>query len=518
MQGVRLYQSAGRPPCPPNLGIPRKLTVHCQNPMTAMRPPRDWTQGSVTRNLLTLSWPMMVTEGLYTLGISIDMIWVGRLGSGAIAGIGVAGIFAGFQMMIMTGFGVGTRAVVARFVGAGDVEGANHASQQAFVICVIYTVVMVALGLSLAEPLLTMMGFAPDVVAVGADYMRIMFGLGSVTVAFWYMGYSIIQASGDAITPMVIIILYRLLHVPLSYALVLGEWGLPQMGSSGAALANVISRGVGAALVLAALYGGWGIHLDWTPFRDAWRRGGPVAAALSLRRVVGFEPSRLRLTMRGFRVDLATVWRMVRIGLPASVMGVQRTLGMAIIAGLMAPFGTIAVAAHSLLQRVDMVLVPPAMGLGMASGVLAGQNLGAGQPLRAERSAWRATIVSSMLMVAAAVTVFLFAESIVGIFTKDAELIGWTSRFLRVSAVGYLALGPGTVLMQSLAGAGDTFAPMIIGVVTAWAIQLPLALLLPNIGDFGVFGIRWALVIGVIIQGVVALVYFRLGRWKRKRV
>ncbi len=179
--------------------------------MAAMRSPKDWTQGSVTRNLLTLSWPMMVTEGLYMLGISIDMIWVGRISTGAIAGIGVAGIFAGFQMMIMTGFGIGTRAVVARFVGAGDIEGANHAAQQAFVICVIYTVVMMALGLIFAEPVLRLMGFTPEVVTIGSEYVYIMFGLGSVTVAFWYMGYSIIQASGDAITPMVIIILYRLL-------------------------------------------------------------------------------------------------------------------------------------------------------------------------------------------------------------------------------------------------------------------------------------------------------------------
>jgi len=486
--------------------------------MEAMQSRRDWTQGSVTRNLLALSWPMMVTEGLYMFGISIDMIWVGRISTEAIAGIGVAGIFAGFQLMIMTGLGVGTRAVVARFVGAGDIEGANHASQQAFVISVIYTVVMTAIGLIFAEPVLRLMGFAPDVVATGAGYLRIMFGLGSVTVAFWYMGYSIIQASGDAITPMVITIFYRLLHIPLSYALVLGQWGLPEMGANGAALANTISRSIGAVLVLAALYGGWSINFNQAPFRESWRSGGPIGVLLSLRRVVGFGSSRLRLTMRRFRVDFPTVWRMARIGLPASVMGVQQTLGMAVIAALMAPFGTIAVAAHGLLQRVDMVLIPVSMGLGMASGVLTGQNLGAGQPERAERSAWRATIFSSAVMATAALIVFLFAESIVGIFTKDAELITWASRFLRISAAGYLAMGPGMVLMQTISGAGDTLPPMIIGVATAWAIQLPLALLLPNIGDFGVFGIRWALVIGAIIGGVVAFFYFRIGRWKRKRV
>jgi putative MATE family efflux protein len=428
---------------------------------------------------------MMVTEGLYTLGISIDMIWVGRLGPTAMAGIGVAGIFAGFQLMVMTGLSIGTRALIARRVGAGDIPGANHAAQQAFVISVAYTVVMALLGVFLAEPVLTLMGFAGDVVAVGASYMRIMFGLGSVTVAFWYMGYSIVQAAGDAVTPMLIIIFCRLLHVPLSYALVLGAWGLPEMGSDGAAMANVISRGIGAVLVLGVLYRGRG---------------------------------RLRLTLRGFRVHLATVWRMVRVGLPASAMGVQRSLSMAVIAALMAPFGTLAVTAHSLLQRVEMVLVPPCMGLGMAAGVLAGQNLGAGQPDRAARGCWQATAFAAALTGIAALAVLLWAEDLVGIFNREPELVALTSRFLRIGAVGYVFMGPSMVIMQSLSGAGDTIPPMVFGMVGSWGITLPLALTLPDAAGLGADGVRWALVIGVVAGAVAAVVYFRLGRWRQKRV
>jgi len=161
------------------------------------------------------------------------MVWVGRLGVAPMAAIGVAGIFAGFQMMLMTGLSIGTRAVVARFVGAGDINGANHAAQQAFVISVIYTVVMAVLGVTLAEPILALMGFAPDVVALGADYMRIMFGYGSITVAFWYMGYSIMQASGDAMTPLWIIIFYR---GRLRHGLAYGEDWYPRLGNGRTAL------------------------------------------------------------------------------------------------------------------------------------------------------------------------------------------------------------------------------------------------------------------------------------------
>jgi len=486
---------------------------------------KDWTRGSVTRNLLVLSWPMIVTEGLYMVGISIDMIWVGKLGAAAIAGIGVAGIYAGFQMMLMNGLGIGMRALIARFVGAGDIEQANHTGQQTFIIGVTYTVVMVILGLTLSEIILTLMGLEPDVIAVGTDYMRIMFGLGSVTVAFWLIGYSIMQASGDAVTPLVIVILYRIIHIPLSYALVFG-WGVfPDMGASGAAMANVISRGIGMALVLWALFTGRAVNFDWSGWKKDWADNRSpqdflrrIYAFIAVWRIPSLEKGRLRLTMKHFKADFFMVWRMVKIGIPASVMGVQRSLSLVIIAWLIAPFGTLAVAAHSLMQRVEMLLMPVNMGLGMASGVLAGQNLGAGHPGRAERGSWQAAGLSTVLMVICSMVVLAWAEEIVHIFSTEPDVVEMTSLFLRIAAAGYVVLGVGAVLGQSLSGAGDTVPPMVIGLVAGWLVTLPLAYLLPEITDMGVLGIRWALVIGMVITAIATLSYFRLGRWKRKRV
>jgi len=486
---------------------------------------KDWTRGSVTRNLLALSWPMVVTEGLYMIGISIDMIWVGKLGAAAIAGIGVAGIYAGFQMMLMNGLGIGIRALIARFVGSGDIGQANHTGQQAFIIGAAYTVVMVILGMMLSETVLTLMGLEPDVIAVGTDYMRIMFGLGSVTVAFWLIGYSIMQASGDAVTPLAIVILYRIIHIPLSYALVFG-WGFfPDMGASGAAMANVISRGLGMVLVLWALFTGRTVNFNWDRWVNGWadsRSSGNlllrIYAFIAVWRIPSLETGRLQLTMKHFQADLAMVWRMVKIGIPASVMGVQRSLSLAIVAWLIAPFGTLAVAAHSLMQRVEMLLMPVNLGLGMASGVLAGQNLGAGHPGRAGRGSWQAAGLSTVLMIICSVVVLAWAEEIVHIFSTEPDVVEMTSLFMRIAAAGYVVLGVGVVLGQSLSGAGDTVPPMVIGLVAGWLVTLPLAYLLPELTDMGVLGIRWALVIGMVITAIATISYFRLGRWKRKRV
>ena len=126
---------------------------------------RDWTKGSIIGNLWSLSWPMMIGGSLNMLGPTIDMIWVGKLGSAAIAGVGVSGMAVMVVNSLRMGLNTGARAMLARFVGAGDFEGANHIAQQAFIISAIFSLVMAVIGISLAEPILAVLGVEADVVA-----------------------------------------------------------------------------------------------------------------------------------------------------------------------------------------------------------------------------------------------------------------------------------------------------------------------------------------------------------------
>ncbi|MFC2039125.1 MATE family efflux transporter, partial [Chloroflexota bacterium] len=312
---------------------------------------RDWTKGNIFRNLLSLSWPMIVSQSLNMVGPTIDMIWVGRLGAASIAGVGVSAMTVMMANSIMMGLGMGARAMVSRAMGAGDIEGAQHAARQAFVVACGYGVVIVPVGIFIAEPLLVAMGLEPDVVAEGAAYMRLMF-VGAVFMAFRSIVEGIMQASGDAVTPMRIAVLFRIIQVVLCPFLIFGWWIFPQMGVRGAAAADIFAQIIGLSIGLTILFSG---------------------------------KSRLRLTLRDFSFDLTTIWRIVKIGIPSSVMGMQRSLGNMVLMWIIAPFGTISVAAHTLCQRLEMFILMPGLGLGMGSGVLAGQNLGAGQPDRAEK-------------------------------------------------------------------------------------------------------------------------------------
>ena len=445
---------------------------------------RDLTKGSIIANLWSLSWPMTISSTIMTLGPTIDMIWVGKLGTASIAGVGVSGIGIMMVMVLIMGLFTGLRALVARFVGAGDEPSANHVSQQAFVIGGAFSILTALIGIFLAEPILMLLGVEADVVAEGAAYMRIQL-VGMGTMAGGWIAQSVMQASGDSVTPMKITIGTRIFHVIICPFLVFGWWIFPRMGVSGAAITSVASQGVGAAIAMWVLFSG---------------------------------RTRLRLTLRNFHFDGNIIWRMVKIGIPASITGMERSFADFLLLRFIAPFGTFAVAAHSLTQRIDGFIHMPAMGLGQAAGVLAAQNLGAEQPERAERTGWLAAGLYTGVMVIGSLVIWFWAEYMVRIFNTEPGLVEIASTFLRIQILQYMVFGVVITLLNCLNGVGDTMIPMWTTLVTLWGVQMPLAYFLPKVTNLGVYGIRWGIVIAIAMRAVTYSTYFKLGRWKRKKV
>ena len=165
-----------------------------------------------------------------------------------------------------------------------------------------------------------------------------------------------------------------------------------------------------------------------------------------------------------------------------------------------------------------MFVSVPAMGLGQAAGVLAGQNLGARQPERAETTGWRGAGLLSVMMLVISGATLLWAENVIRIFSSDPTLVEMASTFIRIAAAGYLLMGFTSSLQQCISGAGDTLVPMLITLLNMWLVQVPLAYFLPKVTTLGVYGVRWAMVAGMITAAIAYTIYFRMGRWKRVRV
>ncbi|MFC1908872.1 MATE family efflux transporter [Chloroflexota bacterium] len=445
---------------------------------------RDWTKGSILRNLLFLSWPIIITNGIHTIGPTIDLLWIGKLGSASMAGVGISSMAVHAVMAGRMGISTGVRALVARSVGAGDAERANHIAQQAVVISAAYGMIMAAIGVFFAEQILGLFGVEADVVREGAAYMRIAFA-GSAAMSFLQLTENLMQASGDPVTPMRISIFYRLFHVGFVPFLIFGWWIFPRLGVSGAALANVISSSLGVAIGLWILFTG---------------------------------RSRIRLTLRGFNFDFTIIRRIIGIGAPSAVMMSERSFSRLLLTWFITPFGTHAVAAHALIERLVRLITMTGIGFGRGAAVLVGQNLGAQQPERAERSAWLAVGFAEIIMVVFSVVVLLWPGSIIRIFNSEPGLVELASVFLRIGVAGYIVYSIEQVLQQCLGGAGDTVPPMLITLLSLWVVLMPLAFLLPRFTDLGVYGVRWAMAIGIITGVISYVTYFRIGRWKHKRI
>jgi putative MATE family efflux protein len=445
---------------------------------------RDLTQGSTVRNLWALAWPMVVVNTINTLGPAIDMIWVGKLGAESIAGVGVSGMVVMVINAILSGLFTGTIAMVARFIGAKDEKGANRVAQQAFVVGVGFSLLMGVLGIFFSASILRLLGVGEIVVAGGTTYLQIQL-VGIVTLTLVQVCQSIMQASGDVINPLKISVGYRLAQIALCPLLVFGWRIFPGLGVNGAALSNVITQGLGAVWALWILLSG---------------------------------RTRLKLSFRNFQFDGQLVWRTVKIGIPASFSFAQRNIAELVMIWFITPFGTIAVAAQALSQRIDLFLQNLSTGIGSAGGVLVGQNLGAGKPEQAYRTGWWAALLATAISLVCAVVIWFWSMPMLKIFNNDPQLLDIASSFLKIQIVSYLVWGVVVSISLALNGAGDTLVQMIANLVTMLGVQLGLAWYLPRYTGLGVYGVRWAIVIGILMRAIIFPVYFQTGRWKRKKV
>ena len=445
----------------------------------------DLSAGSIPRHLFRLAWPQVIEQSLNIIDQTVDMFWAGRLPGGfrALAGLGVAQTFSQLGFMGRQGLEQATRAMVSRAVGAGNLKLANHVALQAFAIMAVYSMLMILIGLFLTDIALRAIGASEAVHAQAATYMRIQF-IGMTGISFRMTAASILQASGDVLIPLRATTVTRVLHIAMSPLFMFGWAGFPEMGLAGAAMANLLSQLVGASINLYMLFSG---H------------------------------TRLHLTMRGFRLDWGIIWRLVRIGAPASGTGMERAIAQVVLMKIVAPFGDIAMAGYGMTRRLEMFANFGGMGVGQATGIMVGQNLGAKHPERARRSVlWGLGFVTAFKFLMA-IPLVIFPTFVVMIFTKEPEVVSLTADWMRILALAAVFMGLGVVFQQAFNVAGDTVTVMIVTLAVV-AIEIPAAWLLSTPLGIGPLGIGWGNVIGMAIRAAIFVPIYLKGRWLERKV
>ena len=440
----------------------------------------DYTVGSLWRAILLLAVPMVLEMSMQSVFAVVDVFFVGKLGSEAVAVVGMTDSILTLVFALAMGLSMGTTALVARRMGEKDAKGAADAAVQALALGGAVSLVTGTLGVLLAEPLLTWVGAASSMAKSGAGFTAIILG-GNLTVIWLFLINAVFRGAGDAAIAMRALWLANLINIILDPILIFG-WGFfPELGLEGAAWATNIGRGMGVLYQISRLYRGSG---------------------------------RLRIGLHQLQLDLDIMRRLVRV----SAMGVLQILigtsSWLAVMRILSGFGGPALAGYTIAVRIIMFVLLPSWGMGNAAATLVGQNLGAGKPERAERSV-RITAFSNMIFLGGVAILFnIFAEPAVAVFSPDPMVVAVGTDCLRVVSLSYVFMAFGMVTVQAFNGAGDTTTPTWINLFCYWFLQIPLAYLLSLVA--GPRGVFVAIAIVQSILAAVAVWFFRRGRWKSR--
>ncbi|MBC7223510.1 MAG: MATE family efflux transporter [Anaerolineae bacterium] len=446
--------------------------------------PREATQipsGRLLARTLDLAWPAIVEQLLnMTVGL-VNTYLVGHLGATALAAVGLGDQVVTLFSILFSSVAVGATAVVARHVGAEERHVADVVGSQSILLAVgMGAVSALAAGL-LAGPLLRLLGAAPDVVAAGAVYLRIIAGT-MLLMSVMFVGNAVLRGAGDTRTPMLVMLGVNGVNIVVAYALVNGVGGLPRLGVAGSAIGAATARGLGGVAVVAIL--------------------------LRRRAAVRLVP---RYVARPVAHHLR---RILAVGLPAGAEQLSLRIALLIFASLVTRLGTVAYAGHQVALMLMSLSYMPGWGFSVASTTLVGQALGAGRPDEAERSALLSTMMNVLVMAAIGFLLFLGARPAAAIFTNEPAIIQQAVLALRTFAFAQPFLGIGFVLAGALRGAGDTRSVLFLTSVPLWLVRLPLAYLLGMAMGLGLVGIWAAADADWLLRSGLLWWRFRRGRWK----
>lgn len=444
---------------------------------------QDYTEGSLRRAIALLAIPMVLELGLESVFAVVDVFYVARLGPEAVAAVGLTEAILTVVYSVATGLSVATTAMVARRIGEKDAEAASVAAVQAIWLGVAVSA-LGSLAALVAPRLLGLMGGSPGLIATGRGYTAVMLGT-SVTIFLLFLINAAFRGAGDAAIAMKALWLANLINLVLDPCLIFGLGPFPKLGVTGAAVATAIGRGTGILYQLLVLARGRG---------------------------------RIRIRRAQLRLEPRILWRLLRLSLTGMLQFLVGTASWLGLVRIIALFGSAALAGYTIAVRIIVFAILPSWGMSNAAATLVGQNLGAGKPERAERSAW-ATGFYNMLLLAAIGALFVgFAEPLVRLFAAEAPVVAAGVKCLRLVSYGYPFYAYGMVLAQAFNGAGDTVTPTVINVFCYWLFEIPLAWVLAILWSLGPTGVFLAITIAESVLAVVAALVFRRGRWKAQKI
>ncbi|MFN0035891.1 MAG: MATE family efflux transporter [Saprospiraceae bacterium] len=445
---------------------------------------QEFTKGSIDRAIVLLSIPMILEMAMESLFAVVDIFFVAQIGPEAIATVGITESVLTLVYSIAIGLSAAATAMVARRIGEGDRDAAAKAGAQTILIAVVLSALIAIPGYFFAEEILGLMAQDQSVSATGHQFTRLLLTCNLPILLLWMLN-GIFRGAGDAATAMRALWIANGVNIVLCPIFIFGFGPIPAMGVLGSGIATTIGRSVGVVYQLWQLFEvGKIVRLRWAMMRPHWDIIGTLLRVAS--------------GSAGQYLIASASW-----------------IFMVFILGQISKE---VVAGYTVAIRVVIFCILPSWGMANAAATLVGQNLGAGKPDRAEKSAWRAGYFNMLFLAVIAVICLLAAPQLIGFFTQTPEVVEAGALALRIIAGGYVFYGWGMVLTQAINGAGDTFTPTLLNFVFFWLLETPLAWLLALHWGWGQTGVYWSIVIAESFMALAAVWLFKKGNWKLAKV
>jgi putative MATE family efflux protein len=443
----------------------------------------DITEGNLLKGLFTISLPIIASNLLQSVAEVIDLFFVGRLGPDAIAGVALSMMFILAIMTIVIGVVTATTAFISHAWGSKEYDSAGTLLIHAMIVGGIFAVLFAIIGLIGSEHILLLLGATPHVAQLGGIFLQALL-LGNFSMVGLWILCSAYQSCGDARTPMLVMLGSNVINIFLNPVLIFGYGIIPGLGIVGSALATIISRTCGFVFLI-------GLILS---------HRGPIKLPAS------------------FQFDYGLMKRLFVVAIPNSLQNGMRSISFLALTAIVALYGEAALAAYGIVIRMELIAMMPGFAIATATAVIVGQNLGAKNPDRAISGVYYSLAFYCAVMIIIAAIYALFPSSIISFFDPSGTSISTGIGYFQTVAPFYIMTAISIIISFAMNGAGATRIPMYATGIALILVQIPLAVVLPGMLDNGIYGVWYAVIIGLTLQAAILFVAFSKRTWLTVRL
>jgi putative MATE family efflux protein len=444
----------------------------------------DYTEIPMKKAIFLLAVPMILELVMESTFAVVDIYFVSKLGASAVATVGLTETYLFLLYSIAMGLAMAVTAIIARRIGEKNTESAGTTAVQSIILALLASIPFSLAGIFYAKDLLALMGADQWSIDNGYRYTQWMLG-GNVVIMLLFIINAIFRGAGDAAIAMRVLWISNGMNIILSPILIFGWGPIPALGIEGAAIGTNIGRGTGVLVQL------------WVLFRGN---------------------KRIRVVLSDLYWDAKSMLGILQTSIGGIGQMIVAMTSWFFLMRILAEVGSEAVAGATIAIRLMMFTMMPAWGLSNAAATLVGQNLGAGNPDRAESAVWKTGSYNMVYLLIVSVIYFAFNDSLMRIFTDDSRVIEIGAEWLRILSFSYFVYGWWMVSTAAFNGAGDTKTPTYINLVFFWLIQIPLSWYLAISLGWEQSGVFWGVFFSETSVGLFTLWLFTRGKWKNVKV